>query len=416
MSRLRMAWLLAAMGVSALAAAAVLRSVAADVLFVSAEPDTLRAAAALAPKRALYQVVLAEIAAQEGGDPRAHLRQAARLSPRDAEIRVRLGLEEEVAGDIEAAERQLLAAADASRKYYPRWSLLNFYYRRGDAASVWKWAKLALETSYLDREPIFRLCWQVQPAPAVLLERALPARRPVRLDFAGFLLEQRQWIAAGRLAAQLSTSVSRRESDRFLRYTSRLLEAGYVAEALPVWNALCVRGLLPYPSLDPETGPFLTNGDFREKLTNQGFDWIAHAPPGVTLVQAGSPRLRLDFDGGQPERCELLYQYAPVAGGRRYRLAYRYAVSGSPMSVAPRSTGIRWEVATVSRPEVASVLSAPIAPEETGGREFEFDVPAGAAGIRLALVHRREPGSVRMEGTVELEEVRLGVLDFTKTR
>ena len=402
------------MGVSALAAVAVLRAMAADVLLVSAEAEAVRAAVALAPRRALCQVALAEIAAGEGGDPRAHLRQAAKLSPRDAEIRVRLGLEEEMAGDIEAAERQLLAAASASRKYYPRWSLLNFYYRRGDAASVWKWAKLALETSYLDPGPIFGLCWQLQPDPAVLLERAMPERRAVLLDFTGFLLEQRQWMAAGQLAARLSASVSRRESDRFLGYASRLLEAEYVAQALPVWNALCARGLLPYPALDPETGPFLTNGDFRAKLTNQGFDWISRAPPGVTVAQAGPARLRLVLDGGQPERCELLRQYVPVAGGRRYRLTYRYSVSGSPMSAAPRSTGIRWEVAAARA--TASVLSAPLAPEGTGGREFEFDVPAGAAGVRLALVHQREPGSVRMEGTVELEEVKLGVFDFTQAR
>src|SRR6185437_12999593 len=61
-------------------------------------------------------------------------------------------------------------------QFEPRWTLANFYYRRGNEAEFWKWMRRALEVSYGDRTPAFDLCWRVTPDAKEILARAIPDR------------------------------------------------------------------------------------------------------------------------------------------------------------------------------------------------------------------------------------------------
>jgi Tfp pilus assembly protein PilF len=63
--------------------------------------------------------------------------------PRSSSAWIDTGLAAEEAGDYAGAERSLLEAARIDRQHLPAWSLANFYFRRGDPASFWPWARRA---------------------------------------------------------------------------------------------------------------------------------------------------------------------------------------------------------------------------------------------------------------------------------
>jgi tetratricopeptide (TPR) repeat protein len=85
------------------------------------------------------------------------LRTAVTLNPRLSSAWIQLGLDAEADGNLSEAETDLLRAASVDRLYVPAWTLANFYFRRGDAAKFWPWAKRAAALTYDDYRPLLRL-------------------------------------------------------------------------------------------------------------------------------------------------------------------------------------------------------------------------------------------------------------------
>jgi hypothetical protein len=361
----------------------------------------MRRAAELAPRRAQFQLGLAELAERAGGDPVAFLRQAALLSPADASIRIHLGLREEFAGRISEAEAQLIEAARLSRKYLPRWTLANFYFRQGCPEPFWDWARQALAVSYGDRTPLFELCWRLKPDPGFLLEKAIPSRRAVLSDFAWFLLDRGAPEAASPLLADLACTAEPGDRERLLAATDRLLEAGAERAAAELWNGLCRRGLLPYPPLDEPGAPMITNGDFAVSTTGRGFDWKISGAEGVFVAPTRRSGWRIGLSGRQPERCELLRQTLLVEAGRRYRIECRYRAEFKGLA-AGAPAGLRWRLRSAG----GGLLAESGRLRAGGDREvLEFQAERDGAAL-LTLDFERMPGSVRPEGFVELTGVR----------
>lgn len=398
----RIAAALAAAALLALASFRVAREAYAEQLYSSGEIARLRRAAALSPGRALYRLALADLLDRTGGDPRPALREAARLSPSDDSIRIRLGLAEELAGRPDEAEAHLLQAASVSRKYLPRWTLANFYYRRGRPEAVWRWAREALAISYGDRSALFELCWNLRPEPEFLLEHVIPPRRDVVADYAGFLVARGQFRAAAAIYERLASEAQPGDLERFLDATDRLLGSGEYEGARSVWNALCRRRLIPYPPLDEHSGPVVTNANFSLWTLGQGFDWRVPQTPGVVVARDPGRGWRIGLSGDQPERCEILSQPLLLEPGRRYELGFR-----ARASLAGRwrdaLSGLRWRVvAGDGRVLVESVWPPG---EEIAAQAREFRVPPGGGACELKLVHERIAGSVRAQGAVELVSV-----------
>src|SRR5205085_1827994 len=114
-----------------------------------------------------------------------------------------------------------------------------------------------------------------------------------------------------------------------LRYTGRMADAGRWSAALEGWNALCERKILPYPPLDRDRGPWLTNAMFSAQPLNAGFDWSVPDVAGVSASWRRSPdSLRIEFSGKQPEECEVLRQFVPVRPLRSYALQAAFSLSG----------------------------------------------------------------------------------------
>jgi len=97
--------------------------------------------------------------------PPNQLRVAVTLNPRLAIAWIQLGLDAEGEGNLAEAEIDLLQAARVDRQYVPAWTLANFYFRRGDAANFWPWARKAAARTFDDYRPLLRLADVLEPSP-----------------------------------------------------------------------------------------------------------------------------------------------------------------------------------------------------------------------------------------------------------
>ncbi|HLH39697.1 MAG TPA: hypothetical protein VKX39_11165 [Bryobacteraceae bacterium] len=364
-----------AASVAGLAAASIfaIERARADFAFRSNSPDAVR----LAPGNTEYLMFRALQIEYDGGDPRPLWERAAELNPLNSAPRIALGLNAEVRGDFASAEKWLLEAARADHQFEPRWTLANFYFRRENSGQFWKWMRAALEVSYGDRRPAFELCWRMSGQPEQILARAIPERPEVLAAYLGWLLE----TGRPRAIAPVAMKIASIPGDRplLLAADDALLAAGDGANALSLWRAM---------GFAAPAGVF--RGNFEPGAIGHGFDWRLNALSGVTHTDIDAPRAmhRIDFDGREPESCELLGQMLLLEKGRRYRLRWNASITGiaSP-------GGFEWRVG-----EARAAASG-------GAGELEFIAPAEIADLKL--LYQRPPGHARADGRLELWEVHL---------
>jgi len=371
-----------------------IRFARADLLYRANTPEAISRAIQLDPRNARYRAWQAELEEHEGRDPTPALLAASALNRRDSSIWTRLGLEAEIAGDYGRAEKCLLEAARIDRLSGPRITLMNYYFRRGDWAAFWNWSRRALEMSYGDRTPLFRLCWTASQDAGAIRRLAIPDRPAVLAQYLGFLLGEGRLEAAGPVSFDVLRSAGPDDAPILTEYCDRLLERGTVAPALAVWNAMCRRKLTPYPPLDLESDSLLTNGDFAAAPLLGGFDWHVAQLADVAVSRLTSPPgLQFSLSGKQPERCELLWQHVPVVPHRDYRLRWWWRTSDMPSDA-----GIRWQVLDAATSE----------PPGENWQPAELTFASGEAALaRLSLVSERQPGTARPEGSVFVRNVTL---------
>ncbi|MCW5979526.1 MAG: hypothetical protein KIT09_15720 [Bryobacteraceae bacterium] len=383
-----------------LAGYAAAREAWAEFLFDSSTRAGVEAAVSVRPARALYWSGLAEALDRDGEDPLPAMRRAVEASPNDDALRIQLGLRAEAAGQIDEAERELLEAARLSRKYAPRWTQANFYYRRRDAGEFRRWAREALAISYGDRRPLFDLCSRLGLPPREILDRVIPPRRPVVMDYATYLAANGDPENV-ELVVELARDALSEENDYFLHHADRLLDAWRFAPALAVWNALCSRGFVPYEPLDRAS--VVTNGSFSPSSLGRGFDWRVAGAPGVFVSPVGPHGWSVWLGGNQPEECELLSQFLPLEPEYSYRVRFRYRARSSDDAADGRATGLAWAVFDRSGTQIGGA-ALPVSRESREG-DFTCSTLAGEPGVRLVLAYRRPAGSARFQGELALESL-----------
>ena len=218
------------------------------------------AAAEISPGNAVYHAA---------ADPA----RAARLSPRDASLKMRLGLWLEESGRSGEGEQALLEAAKLSRKYEPRWTLAGFYFRQNKTEPFWFWAREAAAVAYRDPEPLFDLAWTLEPDGAAIRSRlALDARPAI----------WRAWVL----------HAARR---------------GHFDELAAILDR--VSGIDPQPIADA-----LLAGGRVQALTrlngHRAFDWQAIPQEGVRFENGQG--FTLPFDGRQPAECDVATRILPA--------------------------------------------------------------------------------------------------------
>ncbi len=362
----------------------------ADHLSRSGELAERERAVQLAPTAAYYER-LADKREERGLNPLPDLGRAAALDPENPGRYLRLGLRAEWQGDLQLAEHSLLRAAELSRLYAPRYALAQYYFRRGNADSFWRWSHAALQTAFGDVTPILELCRRMQPDPDRLAQQAISEKPEVARQYLAMLLRHGQTVPALALARHIARAARSEDVAALLGYCNLSLSAGSAEGAVEIWNTLCRRKLLPYVPVDRERGPWLTNPDFAIAPLRSGFDWNLAQAPWLQSNRSGG-ELRLTFSGRQPEDCLLAWQYVPAARNKRYRLWS--AIRSGEGSGAP---GLSWIVF-----DPAGKWSAG-EPQADGSLVFQ----APSEVVRLALMYRRPAGSTRLEGTVAVTGVTL---------
>ena len=386
----------------------------ADLLEQRPDAASARQAAALTPASARAHFNAAErISAVNplSDAEETELRTAVELNPRDSAAWMARGLKAEISGDNARAEQHLLEAARIDHTLRPAWTLANFYVRTDQPAKFWKWIRACLdlvepktqELWSVDARPMFALCWNVSQDAAEIQRQAVPANRFLLVQYL-FFLEESNRLDAGISDAMLLGPLAETEDlPAFFGLIDRLLGQGRSREAIPVWNALISRKLLPYRPLDSAAGISLTNGDLEAKPVEHGFDWVFARAAGVYEIYSHTRRsLSFDLNGEEPENCELTAQTLPVVGGRRYRLHFRYStsdISGTP--------GLHWAVFDMA---TQKSITEPV-PLEARDQEKDvtlaFETGASMATARLALRYDRLPGTTRPKGVLTISDIKL---------
>jgi hypothetical protein len=362
-------------------ALAAIRLAVAETIFRQDKPEAIKRAIAIqgAAPAAEFEEHLAEL------DP-AHARDALEavvaINPRAAGAWMSLGMLADSAGDAGLAERYLLTAARIDHQYLPAWTLTNFYFRRGNRELFWEWARRAASLTYDEFPPLLRLCDQFEPDPARVLTQLGNARR-IGPPYLAFLMGESRLGAAQQVARGM---VGERANDPYLiRLADRQLRAGNTADAIELWNA--ASGLGP---IEPSSGRILTNGNLDRTPLNLGFDWRLGQEVGVASTWKPS-ELIFSLSGSQRETCVLVEQTICLVPGR-FRLRFDYVTRDAP------SAGIHWSLDNKEGPVIE--------PSERW-REGEFDVPLTRGLAHLKLFYRREPGTTRAEGRIEIRNLRL---------
>jgi tetratricopeptide (TPR) repeat protein len=340
------------------------------------------------------------------------LQRATTLNPRDAEAWMALGLKAEMQGNLPLAEKDLLHAADLDHTFKPAWTLANFYVRSGDDEKFWHWIRICIdlveprnaEILTFDPRPMFALCWNVTDNANQIFERAIPRKHFILRSYLTFLASASRFDAALPVARELFPMAEKVDFDVLINLCNSMITLNNPSAAIEIWNAMIQRKLLSYAELNPAAGISLTNGDLRVVPARQGFDWRFIRPGGIYETYSGDPSfVRLDFDGDEPEHCDVLSQVVPLVPGRRYRLEYRYETTGLPAPV----TGLRWAVAPTGFGDITA--------REEGGKpgetsSFEFTAPLDKSLVNLGMKYDRAPGTVKIKGSFKLSRADLRML------
>jgi hypothetical protein len=375
-----------------------LRLAYADRLFHTGVSAAVVRARALAPGNAIYFTSAGDYS------ERPVLEAAVALDPFYTQGWIELGLGAELAGDTARAERLLLEAARVDKTYEPRWTLANFYFRRGDRQGLWRWAKKALEIAYQDQTPLFLLCWRMSSDPAEILGGAIPSQPRFLAQYLSFLIQRENLDAAEAAGDLLAPRAGEAETPLLLFCCDRLLLKGRDRSALRFWNTLCLRHRIDRQPLQPSSGESLTNGGFSAVPLETAFDWRLQHAEGISFVVPAGPAsgLRASFSGSQPQAARVLEQVLPLLPSRRYRLRFSYRTEG----VAPGS-GLRWELTRLTGGGEWYATSADLFGDNWKQEAFDFTTPPDMGSGRLTLSYRRAVGTTRIEGSVWLRKVSL---------
>ena len=379
------------------------RMALADYRFRQQTVSGAQAAIRLEPDSAGYYVRLAALT--QDSDPAgstAALERAVALNPWDSPSWVELGLRAEAAGDLADAERSLLRAASVDKQFLPKWSLVNYYFRRDNSERFWFWAHEAIGMAYDDLAPLFALCWRIAN-DGVLIEQKLDIRNAdPEASYLTYLTGQNRIEPMARAAERVLACNRATDSAALLAACDRFIADGLSSPALRIWNQLSNLHRIPYGVLAPESGRSLTDGDFAMFPIAQGFDWRLPDVGGVAALLDDRPAgLRISFSGGQPEDCEVLTQVLPVMENANYELRFLYRTSG----IAPE-TGLRWRVTDFNGAKILAEGGS-LASESERDDRLAFRTPASSGLARLTLTYRRALGTTRIEGFILLRKLQL---------
>lgn len=382
-------------------------------------PESLAEASRLVPENPVYPRDLAYL---DLNHRRSLLQRSLSLNPFDAAAWIQLGIDDELReGNVQAAEKDFLTAADYDHMYVPRWTLENFYLRQNRPAEFFRWAQTALSITPYYAYPIFEQVWSISQ-DSIRNASILPDRRRILFEYLGYLVssnrvDQRNAALFGRLAQRALLTRKSQIADANLMSpdneshisgaaVDKLLIQGATSQAEALWGTMKVAGFTTLPA--PSDYHPVSNSDFNQPISGDGFDWSINQVKGVSIQRIIPYGLRISMDGLEPESCPLLRQFIPVRSGARYRLTWDLEAIDK---AAPN--GIRWEVHAISPEAIGpeNLIHSTIAAGSAEGVNSElFEVPPGTKTLVISLGYTRPLGETRLEGTFLLKKVNASVV------
>jgi hypothetical protein len=271
--------------------------------------------------------------------------------------------------------------------YLPRWSLANYYLRRGNMPAFWAWARRAAEMPSGDIGPLFELCWRVSPDADQIAAAILSEKPDAIRQYLSFLLAKDQLQAVALVAQRLVRS-GNPETDRNLLFSAvdQLVADNDAASANGLWHLLIEKHWVAAEASVPN------NAEFAREPLPVSFDWSLPEYPGLHSWP-GPSGLETEFTGNQPEDCTVTEQAIFLTPGN-YSLAYSYRTTD-----IPPDTGIHWQI--VDAKSNAVLADSPnLSSDPVKQTAFAFSVPSGASLLRLRLAYRRALGTPRISGTL----------------
>ncbi|MGA7415809.1 MAG: hypothetical protein WBW33_35385, partial [Bryobacteraceae bacterium] len=363
---------------------------------------------------------LVGLAALQPEHSSALLRRALTLNECDARSWVQLGLDAEFQlGDLALAEQSYHRAAEVNHMFYPASNLANFYYRYQRRNEFFEWAHRALLMAYDDPTLLFVEIWSLSDDPR-FNQRLLPERvRVILAPYVSFLMQTNRLDAVEGLLSRLLKRMTIDRYDKEQPYAAsfnhdyhelfglsldRLLAANRYQAAQRLWKELMEANWLQTPL--PTSAVPLTNGDFRRPTFGHGFDWVFLPVEHVSVEQIPvSSRLRISFDGKEPEASRLLQQFVVLEPNQRYRLTWT-----AESDRIAKDSGFQWRLLPVSEkgPAETSDLVSPDLLGLTDTGTWDFTAPAQPLNL-LVLDYARRSGTVRPEGELSLSGVALNL-------
>jgi tetratricopeptide (TPR) repeat protein len=359
----------------------------ADRLVASGAAEDLRKALLIEPGRADWELKLARADQQNPGA----LNRALALNPGLSAAWIEKGLRDEANGELDSAEASLVAAARCDQTVLPRWTLANYYVRRGREEQFWKWAVRTIDIAYSDPVPMYQLAWQYSGDAAEIASRLIPPESVPRA-YLRFLLDRGHLDALPVIASRVARVAADSDRESLLEATDQLIENARLEEAVEIWNRMGERGLHGYPELDRARSP-LTNGDFSHTPAGRGFDWRLTPDSNVSVSVLGPPaEVLVTFSGKQPESLDVLWQFVPLAAeSQRWRFRFEYRTVGL-------AGGPQWAFDGVSLGDL---------PPAKYWRSAELPVFSRQTRHCLTLRSVRKSGSTRDEGELWLRNLKL---------
>jgi tetratricopeptide (TPR) repeat protein len=363
----------------------------ADVL-ANRSPEGLARALKLEPANAVYWEAASVQLPVFSIEYRAAIESALRNDPHNSRLWMKLGDSAAIGGEPAKAETAYKEAAKFNRGYDPHWLLANLYFRQGDSTKFWTAIRPALAFDSRDLGAAFDLCWSVSQDAARILE-AVPPTPKILARYLDYLLQTNRLEESAAVAAELLKSPEAEEAPTLLNYSDRLIAGKRYHDAYEVWSALARRSLAA-----PNGGAsnLISNSGLTQPFTGRGFDWRWEAPGNVNHIQIPNlNQVEFQFDGNQPEKCDLMRQLLWLEPGSAYRFTFDYRT----LDIEGHS-GLRWRIADVDGSEIQ--VSEEMASLAWKTSVMLLRVPRQSQGQQLILGYERPRGTTRIAGSLSV--------------
>jgi hypothetical protein len=368
-----------------------LRFAQADYHFRQDTEPSIRTAISLVPDGWPYYMRLAQF---DRANAARLLHTSLQLNPYNAQADVELGLQNEADGDFDAAEKQLLQSYNIDHTYMPRWSLANFYFRRGNLPEFWKWARMAADMPADDIGGLLELCWRADPSPAKITTAVLNQKPEFLRQYVSFLLIKNEPRTAAQVVQYL-IRLGDSKSDLPFMYmvVNRLLEANEPSAAFDLWHLLNQKQWVAADWTTPN------NAGFQRTPLPVKLDWSFPEYQGLHSWP-GPSGLETEIAGNEPEDCTIAEQSVILSPGS-YAVTYDYRTS----NIRP-ATGIKWQLFDPKSQKVLAE-SADLSSEILKKAGFKFTVSPGSSLLILRLGYRRTLGTVRVAGSLNVQRIQI---------